>query len=78
MNITLRKNTSISNGSFNDSDIQNVQLIEPKRWIEKYEMMRGITSNHQSHFLKSLYTVFGRQGFMSSVVASGVCDGLLL
>jgi len=42
MNVTLRKYNSINNGSFNDSEIQKVQLIKPKRWIEKYEMMRGI------------------------------------
>jgi len=41
-------------------------------------MMRGVTANHQSHFIRFLYTVFGRQGFMSSAVASGVCDGLQL
>lgn len=78
MNVTLRKYTSINNDSFNDSEIQNVSRIKPERQIEKYDIMRVITANHQSHFIKSLYTVFGRQGFMSSVVASGVCDGLQL
>jgi len=40
MNVTLRKYNSNNNGSFNDTP--NVQLIKPKRWIEKYEMMYGI------------------------------------
>jgi len=42
MKVTLRNYNSINNGPFNDNEIQNVQLIKTKRWIEKYEMMRGI------------------------------------
>lgn len=31
MNVTLRKYTSINNDSFNDSEIQNVSWIKPKK-----------------------------------------------